>query len=102
MERKKQKKEKTQSKIAHSYIKIKCINCGYEMATKAKRAKCYKCGHRRFNAIEDFSVIKPYKLQGGVKMAKEKKEVAKVEAEEDEEESEDETEDEEADELDDL
>ncbi len=100
---KKEIKQKIRT-IAHSYIKIKCINCGYEMATMASRPKCYKCGHRRFSEIQDFSVVKPYKIQGGVKqnMAKEKKEkeTPKEEAE-DLEEAEEETEDED-DELDNL
>lgn len=54
------------------YQKLKCVYCGYEMASKAKKAKCYKCGHRKFNRIPEFSVTKPYnKLKGGVNMAKE-------------------------------
>jgi predicted nucleic acid-binding Zn-ribbon protein len=55
-----------------TYQKLKCVYCGYEMASKAKKAKCYKCGHRKFNRIPEFSVTKPYnKLKGGVNMAKE-------------------------------
>ena len=55
-----------------TYQKIKCVYCGYEMASKAKKPKCYKCGHRKFNKIPEFSVTKPYnKVKGGVNMAKE-------------------------------
>lgn len=62
------------------------------MASKAKKPKCYKCGHRKFNQIPEFSVTKPYnKVKGGVNMAKEteakkpeeeKKEVQAEEADE--------------------
>lgn len=64
-----------------TYQKLKCVYCGYEMASKAKKAKCYKCGHRKFNRIPEFSVTKPYnKMKGGVNMA-EKKEAEKPEQE---------------------
>ena len=79
-----------------TYQKLKCIYCGYEMASKAKKPKCYKCGHRKFNAIPEFSVTKPYnKVKGGVNMAKE------TEAKKSEEEKK-EVQTEEADELDTL
>ena len=34
-----------------AYQKLKCVYCGYEMASKAKKPKCYKCGHRKVNRI---------------------------------------------------
>ena len=78
-----------------TYQKLKCVYCGYELASKAKRPKCYKCGRRRFNKISEFSVIKNYNLKGGVNMAKE------TEAKKSEEEKK-EVQTEEADELDTL
>lgn len=78
-----------------TYQKLKCVYCGYEMASKAKKPKCYKCGHRKFNRIPEFTVTKPYKMKGGVNMTKEK------EAEKPEEKKKEVQEDE-ADELDSL
>ncbi len=57
------------------YKKLKCIYCGYEMASCAKSPKCYKCGRRKFEKLEEFSVTRPNKLTGEKTMAK--KEVEK-------------------------
>ena len=62
------------------YKKLKCVFCGYEMASKAITPKCSQCGSRRFNDIEQFSVVKPYtmkKLNEGNNMADEKTEAKK-------------------------
>lgn len=53
------------------YEKLKCVYCGYEVASRARKPKCYKCGRRRLNRISEFSVTKPNKVKGGVNMAKE-------------------------------
>jgi ribosomal protein S27AE len=37
--------------ISNKYRKVNCLNCGHEMATLAKRWKCYKCGKRRYKEI---------------------------------------------------
>lgn len=58
-------------RIIQVYKKIKCIFCGYEMASLAERPTCSKCGRRRFDRLTKFSVTKPNKLKGGVNMAKE-------------------------------
>lgn len=82
-------------RIIQVYKKIKCIFCGYEMASLAERPTCSKCGRRRFDKLTTFSVTKPNKLKGGVNMAKE------TEAEKSEEKKKV-SQDEEADELDTL
>jgi len=64
------------------YQKLKCVYCGYEMASRAKTPRCYKCLRRKFTVLQEFSVTKPFKLlKGGATMAKEK-EAEKVEEKE--------------------
>ena len=83
------------SKKIMDYQKLKCIHCGYEMGSRAKIPRCYKCLRRKFTVLQEFSVIKPFKLmKEGATMAKEK-EAEKVEEKE-------ETAEEENDELDTL
>lgn len=43
------------------YVKLKCVFCGLEMASRAKAPKCSNCGSRRFNVIAEFSATKPFK-----------------------------------------
>jgi|GEM_PF-1217433 len=76
------------------YRKLKCVYCGYEIASKAKCPRCSKCRRAKFNPLLEFSVTKPYKVKGGATMAQEK-ENKKVEEEKEEL-------DEEVDEIDDL
>lgn len=38
--------------------KLKCAVCGYEMVSRAKIPKCYKCGSRRLNEISELSEVK--------------------------------------------
>lgn len=43
------------------YKKLKCVFCSYEMASKAKNPRCGGCGSRRFEEVEEFSAVKPFR-----------------------------------------
>jgi hypothetical protein len=43
------------------FKKLKCVYCGYEMATKSLKPRCGHCNSMRLNPINEFSVLKPFK-----------------------------------------
>jgi len=45
------------------YKKLKCVFCGYELASKAKKPRCSSCGSRRLEEISEFSDAKPWKKE---------------------------------------
>lgn len=59
------------------YTKVKCVFCGYEMATKAKVPRCYKCGSRRLNPIDDFESVKPFNQKSKVEVEEMPKKTSK-------------------------
>jgi tRNA(Ile2) C34 agmatinyltransferase TiaS len=59
------------------YKKLKCVFCGYEMASRAKDPRCNKCSSRRFNVIQDFTALKPWR--DDTTMAKKPTETPKAE-----------------------
>lgn len=42
-----------------NYTKLKCAMCNNEMSSKAKKPKCSKCGSRKLNALDNFSMQTP-------------------------------------------